>query len=378
MRSINYPADIRKLKQDYLAIFNIKKLQKKWGEIWRKNPFIRSHFPKRIQKILLADYHHLLIYYVNFTRRMQADISEKEIQTLKSIFDYSNQYQPLISQFFMSHSVELGLSVCHYCETSYINSYQVPNNDSDYLYYLNNASHDELKKKLKLCDRTINAIVRMRPIDSIDDFERVGKARKYWNKPDKIRQLFPRSVSKNHFDLDHVLDKGSCPITALSLMNFVPSCQVCNQKLKKSVPLGDRSTNRPIEHLSPTSPLFDFDNKVELRIMPIPKADGSLPNPAFAIDERDYFDIEFHALDHDFDHFISLFLLNERYRFHIMEGLYWIQTKARYSDASIALMSRGLGVVGLTVDRIKEDIFRYDYDKIRKPTFAKLKKDCLK
>ncbi len=378
MRRVKYPADIRTLKRDYLAIFDIEALQRKWDKMWNDNSFIRAHFPRRIQKILLADYHHLLVYYINFTRRAKADISEKEIQNLKSIFNYADKYQPMISGFFMSHSVEMGLTVCHYCETSYINSYQVPNNDSKHLYFLNTASHGDLQKKLNLCDSTINAIIRMRPIKSIDDFEREGKARKYWRKPGKIRDLFPLAVSKNHFDLDHVLDKSSCPITALSLMNFVPSCQVCNQKLKKAFPLGDRLTNRPIEHLSPTSPLFDFDKKVELRIIPIAKADGSLPNPAFAIDERDSFNLEFHAFDHDFDHFISLFHLNERYKFHIMEGLYWIQTKARYSDASIALMSKGLDIDGLTVDRIKEDIFRYDYDKIRKPTFAKLKKDCLK
>jgi len=29
---------------------------------------------------------------------------------------------------------------------------------------------------------------------------------------------------QNHFDLDHVLDKGKCPIVGLSLFNFVPSC----------------------------------------------------------------------------------------------------------------------------------------------------------
>lgn len=39
------------------------------------------------------------------------------------------------------------------------------------------------------------------------------------------------TTHKKHFDLDHVLDKGRCPIVGLSLFNFVPSCSVCNERM---------------------------------------------------------------------------------------------------------------------------------------------------
>ena len=378
MRGVRYPADLRKFKREYLAVFDIKGMQRRWQDLWNANRFIKTNFPKRIHKILLADYHHLFEYYRIFTHRNPRSISAAEMGVLKSIFNYSDKYQSDIAGFFMNHSSDLDLSVCHYCETAYTNCYQVPDNDEEHLYYLNTASFDSLKKKFRLCDRTINAIIAMRQIRSLDDFERQGMARKFWNKPYKVRGLFPKTVLKNHFDIDHVLDKGSCPLVALSLMNFVPSCQICNQRLKRSYPLGDRRRNAPIEHLSPTSPSFDFDEKVEIRLIPKTRADGTLPDPAFAIYEKDYYELDFSVSDSDFNHFISLFHLKERYQFHKEEGLYWIQAKERYSDSAIFLMANGLGVPQLSKDRIKEDIFRHDYDMIRKPTFAKLKRDCLK
>ena len=33
---------------------------------------------------------------------------------------------------------------------------------------------------------------------------------------------------RTQFDLDHVLDKGRCPLVALSLYNLVPACPTCN------------------------------------------------------------------------------------------------------------------------------------------------------
>lgn len=58
-------------------------------------------------------------------------------------------------------------------------------------------------------------------------------------------------VERRQFDLDHFLPKGKCPCVGLSLYNFVPSCQVCNSRIKLD--------NMPdveydeYEYISPTS-----------------------------------------------------------------------------------------------------------------------------
>lgn len=382
MRKIEYPKNIDKFKQDYLSIFDLNKLQKEWTNLRIKNKVFECIFPSKVSRILLADYRRLVKYYLSFKNKFLASskISETDKNTLteqiKKIFNYDHHYQKLISAFFMEHAVDLNISVCNYCETSYINAYKI-DRDSEYLNTINNASTSDLSKKLQIKSQHILAeISKLLPLKSIDYLASEGIKNKWWRNKDKIRLLFPKY--KNHFDIDHVLDKGTCPLVGLSLMNFVPSCQVCNQRLKKIKVLGDRIRNIPKAHLSPSSGSFDFDEKVKFIINPIPKNDGSLPNPADAIDDRDFFELDLVVKDSDFVDFIEIFYLKERYNFHKTEGLYWIQQKERYTDANIDMMVNGLkGIPGMTKDRIKEDIFRKEYDKIRKSCFLKLKNDCL-
>lgn len=377
MRKVEYPHDIKSLKKEYLSIFDLKKINKKWEEARNSCVFLETFFPKKIQKLLLADFNHLLKYYLRFKNRSVADISDAQIKTLREIFNYADSYQPIIADFFATNSCLFNLSVCHYCETAYINNYVILESDEDNLYYLNNASFEELRKKLGIKDLSITKIIRERPIKSIEDLDNFGSRENLWHTPNKVRKLFPKSRRKTQFDIDHVLDKGTCPLVALSLFNLVPSCQICNQRLKKSYSLGDIKTGIPIEHLSPTSPKFDFENNVEIRLIPQKKDDGTFPNPAFAVYESKHYDLKFFS-NEDYEHLISLFHLNERYQFHKAEGLYWIQIKSRYPDSAISMMASSLGRPELSEYRIKEDLYRFDYDAIRKPVFYKLKKDCLK
>lgn len=76
---------------------------------------------------------------------------------------------------------------------------------------------------------------------------------------------------------DHVLDKGRCPILALSLFNLVPSCQVCN---------GNRIKGRRLlytdarlrKKLSPTNLNYDFEGKVKIEVR---NKKGECPNTGF-------------------------------------------------------------------------------------------------
>ena len=67
------------------------------------------------------------------------------------------------------------------------------------------------------------------------------------------------------FETEHVLDKGECPLVALSLYNFVPSCKTCNgADLKGTKTIGDSEPQ--IAKLSPTSEGYDFDRKVNFEV----------------------------------------------------------------------------------------------------------------
>lgn len=381
MRKVQYPENIsefRKFKKQYLGIFPLHEMQRSWRELRTGNELLKNHFPKHIRKILLADYELLVKYYIIFTKPKFSDEADALKRNLKDIFDY-DKYQSDISEFFRVRADDMNLHVCHYCETAYINSVTI-DGDEDGLERLNKAKRnkDKLKNLLKLrSSATLDAIMALPPIESLDEFERYGKTQGFWENDDKIRKIFPKVRSLNHFDLDHVLDKGACPIVALSVMNFVPSCQICNQKLKKSKVLGDRRKIIPKEHLSPTSPRFDFDGNVTIALLPLPSETAPLPDPAYAVEEKDRYQLHMMVADHDYDDFIGVFHLEERYAFHKLEGLRWIQLKERYPDSAIHMMADTLGPE-LSFEKVKEDIFGYEYDKKRHSCFAKFKKDCLK
>ena len=74
----------------------------------------------------------------------------------------------------------------------------------------------------------------------------------------------------NQFDVEHILDKGACPMVALSLFNFVPSCPHCNRNLKGTAFIGETLDRAKV--LSPTVNSYDFYNKVHFVLVPRPGA----------------------------------------------------------------------------------------------------------
>lgn len=66
-----------------------------------------------------------------------------------------------------------------------------------------------------------------------------------------------------NYHLDHYLDKGNCPIVALSLYNLVPVCSQCNRQ-KGTTPFGNSAS--ATKKLSPYNPLYDFENNTHFKI----------------------------------------------------------------------------------------------------------------
>lgn len=382
MRKIVYPADMERLRKEYLAIFSgLDKMQKRWEALWKKYDALRNHFPRSIRRILVSPYRRLVWYYSLYCSKVKLNPADEE--ELKKIFNYStdsDKLQPTIALFFMQHAIELNITVCNYCETAYINMYSSigPQNDSEQaiLEFINRAPKDELSRWLGInSDRSMNQIILqrgIRPFSSKKEFNNFGRNNNFWRLPDKIADAYSKHIH-NHFDIDHALDKGRCPLLALSLMNFVPSCQVCNEKIKHTQVLG--INNKPSIKMSPTSDRFTFDRDVTVKMTPLP---GSGPiDPAFALDHYDSYTVEFETTDPVYREFIKIFRLRQRYQFHKAEGLYWLSVKERYNDVSIAMMANAMNSPEYTTDRIREDIFRANYDTIRHPCFAKMKKDIL-
>lgn len=368
MRKVEYPIDIGAFKVEFLKrLSGLDQSAREWSQLWQNNPNFQNLFPKRLNKIILANYHKLTRYYQSFCKLVKS-LSAAESDALKirlsRIFDY-DKHQSQIADYFMEHADDMNLSVCHYCESAYINAYSV---DSDRmgLKTINIADKEKLIQILNVADFTANKVIRNRPFHSINSFNLfwINNVRK--SSLDKFHSIFHKNRHINHFDIDHVLDKGSCPIVAISLMNFVPCCQVCNEKLKRSKVLGDYVNNVPWVHLSPTSHGYDFDTNVTIRIK---NNDLILTDPAYALKYRDKYSIVFDCLNPDFENFVDVFNLEARYSFHKVEGLRWLELKSKYPDSAIKMIATALTSPIHSIERIREDIFTSHYDKIRKPCF---------
>lgn len=368
MRKIDYPLNTNKLRRDYLAIYDdnffIEK-QREWESIRAQNTVLKNHFPFSIRRIMVADFEKLVRYY-RYYLKIAVDDRVSNNDTLKSIFNYKT-YQPKISSFFMDANNGFNITTCHYCDMSYINTFVV-DFEKEGLEFINNEnSIDRIKKKFVIkSNKNAQRVIDGRPYD-IAKFNALS----VWKMPDKFHSVFPEGKSYNHFDLDHVLDKATCPVIGLSLMNFVPSCQVCNEKLKRNRVLG--TEGMPIGFLSPTSHNYKFDESVSIEVLPKPGATWADPweHP------NDYI-LKFDSHETRYEQVVDVFKLDERYGFHKAEALYWLKMKKKYPDSHIQMMARVFDDAKYTPEIIKEDIFRIEEEKTYHRCFSKMKREMLK
>lgn len=325
--------------------------------------------PKDICDILTADYSKLVDIFRAYLNL--EELPEETEEKIIKLFDYK-KYQPKIADFFMDPENKFQIHVCHYCGIAYINAYGIQNDYGDKYAFIKNASREELKKFIpgNLSDKTIDKIIKEREsFTSLDDFDRLSCWRSE-KKSDSINLL-----SGNHFDLDHELDKASCPLLALSLYNFVPSCPTCNEKLKRSTTIGSKIDKKELIKLSPTSDKYDFDKNVLFYITP-----KRMSTFGFLRNLEEYI-IDMKCHDKSFEKSIGLFRLKQRYNYHKVFALRLLDLKERYSPGSIKMISnllQGSCSEKYTEEQIREDIFGEEYSKVGHRAFDKLRKDILK
>lgn len=219
-------------------------------------------------------------------------------------------------------------------------------------------------------DKTIEKIMRLRRNNTlasiVNDFDALG----IWRNPTipKSRQLLEKQ--KSHFDLDHFLPKSECPLVGLSLYNFVPSCSVCNEKLKRSSRLGGLD-KRKLLKLSPTSNAYDFDNTSNIAI--IPKTGASMLK---TFSHPSDFHLEF-LHPGVYQESVETFALEERYNYHKCEALRLYDQYQDYSPAKI-LMLEIMFLFSKSKDDIMDDIFGVNFSDKHSRCFDKMKRDITK
>jgi len=364
MIKVHY-TDIKKLKEEYLKIFDIDTMKSKWAH----NPL---HTDFSLEDLLIGDFEFLVDVFLRYKGQT---VTKSQKRLYESIFDYEAK-QPDIADFFMNSNNGFDLSTCHYCNMAYINKYSKSLSYANRLDFINQASISEWREFFNpdiLSDQKLMEIINGRPYGSFTEFNR----RRFLRKRIESYKGFSLDRSYNHFDLDHLLPKSVCPIIGLSLFNFVPSCQVCNEKLKKAKELA--MTKDDWLKISPTYVDSAFDNDVVIKLIPLNKC-----STFFELQQNDdNYKLVFDTKgDKAYDEYISTFKLNDRYNFHKKIALHILDLKERYPEEKRKEISRLLSANEQEHDQhkysekqIEADILQEELHQDR--CFSKLRRDMI-
>ena len=154
------------------------------------------------------------------------------------------------------------------------------------------------------------------------------------------------------FHADHVLDKGICPLVALSIHNFVPSCPTCNEPPLKGVkPLGN--TKADTLKISPKSATNKFETEVKF-ILNI--TDITIPDLEL-FKTNDGWEIDFQYKDNIYMQTVLMFDLKERYNAEKDYFRAYLHKKRKYDIKLLAETCK------CTEEDILEDLFCYKQNK---------------
>lgn len=306
--------------------------------------------------ILLAPFEELInIVYSN-------TLTAKELKMLKSFFNYDhsskNKFQPKIKSFFEK---ELAIKTCYFCNMDFVNSFEDRNDYHNFDDFIKRADKKDLMKLKGIGDKKADTIISERgDINS----STIIQSLLTHNSEIKLEEKY------SHFTLDHVLDKGSHPLVALSLYNFVPSCYSCNSKFKGTKQFINTSS---MAYLSPTSDKFSFEDDVKFKLyFHNTKAISTIQ------DKNDYIlDFSYSKNQNEYEKYIDTFKLKGRYIFHKDEVIGLLKKKERYSASQLDEIS---SIVKISSEQIKKDIFGKELfeSNIQDMSMAKFKQDIAK
>ncbi len=186
-----------------------------------------------------------------------------------------------------------------------------------------------------------------------------------------IRPFFQHGHLVRRFETEHVLDKGNCPLTALSLYNFVPSCGTCNSSsLKGTKTIGN--TEDEIARLSPTAEGYDFVEKVKFVVnMVNPNASDLKP-----LSHLDDYEIAFQLKNQLYQHSISLFGLVSRYNENLILSklLFWREKRRSNPDNIVQGYAK---LKGVTFEEAFEEMFQLKQNRQNHEPMEKARRDVM-
>ena len=186
---------IKNLEATFMALLDdVDKRQNIWAKLRKKlyklNDEFKELLPTQLKNMMILPFTELATIYDTYVALKLSEKNDLHL-SLKELFSYTKSKGGkfnALSDSIISFFKNNGFEIhtCHYCDMTYINYFQYKESDK----------------------------------------------------------------KRTQFDLDHVLDKGRCPLVALSLYNLVPACPTCNGPHIK----GKRVMNVTLEQRKKLSP----------------------------------------------------------------------------------------------------------------------------
>lgn len=377
MLKINYPAkgtqEFTNFLEDYKKIFSsrIPKMQKELSAILNSTAFANVAV-KDVNDILTLDFESLIKLNKSFLK----SATSSELEAVKNIFKYDGKgscgAQKKIAMFFVKHQELLGINTCYFCNLEYINPFVDVADYFDAKDLLETAPREDLAKVFSITPSDAKTILQIRGKKA--GFSFFKEVRKALGKT-KFKNLKEMNFneSRYYFTLDHVLDKGRNPLSALSLFNLVPSCYSCNSKFKGKIRL---VTTIKDAKLSPTCNKFDFHSKNKFIL-----GFSNLTANQSMIQSTDDFTVKLNLANKSkgYGKYEQVFKLNARYKEHKNDVLELIEKKERYPKSHIRTIAK---LTNTSYSEVKKNIFGNELDlppdELNKKPKAKLKVDVAK
>lgn len=360
-------------------------------------------------------------------------------------FDYADFEDEYKKIFARSHKTK---KVLNY-KLSYLNTlfptYHIPRCFDDfiimkpgqivglYLYYINDPNFKNNVDTIIGNNKCLKySCHRNKIIDFFKNNEKlIGIKTCYYCNSSYINLYTNREGSRIQCDLDHFIPQSECPLFVLCLYNFVPSCQICNSRIKRAGIYFDNQIkhsmallsqkykklfpssrhynygntlscqicnsrfkragiyfNNQIKHsvallsqkyekLFPSSSNYNYDNALKFILVP------KLNNGKFLLtrkfqDSKDYFEVAFiPSQSADFALYkkeADFFEIIDRYNCHKVEFLNYIDKRRMYSHSYMNLIGK-LFPYHNSFSSIIEGIFNFSLRKSEELIFYKIYND---
>lgn len=187
---------------------------------------------------------------------------------------------------------------------------------------------------------------------------------------EKVSSFVHNGKKVRRFETEHVLDKGNCPLVALSLHNFVPSCGHCNgPDVKGRSTIGD--TKEEIKQLSPTVPSYDFWHKVLFVVNPITDTITNIKREKYP----ELYEIDFKYKDTSYSKFTELFGLKSRYQEDcLLDSLRLLDKMDKHTPKMLSDLAN---LCGETPEEVYEQVFHVKADRREHAKYRKMKEDLM-